>query len=218
MPDESRHNPFLILHKALRLGHCRMIAELGTQDFTEETASARLILRLSQFLELNRAAAEARHDALLPVLDSHRLEAAAAACQDQLNQLSALAEIESLIRAFNVATPQRRSTAGRSIYRCYALFAAADMTRMDSEETGLLSNLHNALDDEALRGVEAQTLRHLPPDQLETLLRLALPALTTRELEELLEQLQRAVEPARYTALFEGTVRSLLAASSSAAA
>lgn len=218
MPDESRHNPFLILHKVLRFGHCRMIAELGTQDFLDETAAARVMLRLAQTLELNRATAEARHDAMLPALDANHIEAAAAACQDQLCHLSALAELQSLLRAFNVATPQRRPAAGRTLYRCYGLFAAADMGRMDCEETTLLSSLHQLLSDEDLRRIEERTLQNLPPDLLDGLLRLALPALLTAELEQLLAQLQRVLEPARFTALFEGTVRSLLAAKGAAAA
>lgn len=204
MPDERRHNPFHILHKVLRLAHCRMIAELGAQDFAAEDASSRLMLRLAQKLELNRAAADARHDALLPLLGARTLESAAAACQDLACHLSAIAELHSLIRAYNVATPLRRPTAGRTLYRCYALFGAADMGRMDGEETTLLASLHHLLDDEELQALEARTLAGLPPDQLRGFLDLALLALTTGERQQLLGRLQRVVDVRQLTALHAG--------------
>lgn len=217
MPDESRHNPFHALNKALRSGHCRMIAGLGVQDFRDEAASARLMLRLARQLELGRAVAEAQHAALLPQQAQSSLAAAAAACQDQLSQLAALAELQSLLRAFGVATPQRRAAAGRGLYRCYALFVAADMTRMDGQETTLLVQLQHVLDDEGLRALECESLRQLPPDQLDPLLRLALPALPAREDGALLAALERAIEADRFSTLLRDTVTPLLAANSAGA-
>ena len=216
MPDESRHNPFNAAHKAMRLGHCRMIGELGAQDFSDEPVSARLMLRLHQHLDLNRAMAVAQHEALLPDLMRLRLDAAAS--QQQASHLAALAELDSLLRAFAVATPQRRGAAGSTLYRCYALFAASDMARMDCEETTLLANLHAALADDDLRAMEGRSLKRLPPDQLDRLLHLALPALAAAELETLLDGLRQVIEPARFAALFETTVQPLLAANSAAAA
>ena len=204
MPDETRHNPFHLLHKVLRLAHCRMIAELGTQDFADGDAPARLMLRLVQKLELNRTAAEARHQALLPLLGAQCLEAAAGACRDLSCHLAAIAELHSLIRAFNVATPPRRVAAGRTLYRCYALFGAADMGRMDREETALLANLHHQLSEAELRALEDRMLALLPPDQLHGLLQLAVLALTAAERQQLLAQLQRSVDARLFAALSAG--------------
>lgn len=203
MPDERRHNPFHSLHKLLRLAHCRMIAELGAQDFAAGDGAARLMLRLAQTLELNRAAAEARNEALLPLLGAHCLESAAA-CQDLACHLTAIAELQSLIRAFNVATPPRRAAAGRTVYRCYALFGAADMGRMDREETTLLASLHQLLGEEELHALEERTLAALPPDKLQGLMQLALLALTPDERQQLLARLQRAVDVRHYAAACAG--------------
>ena len=217
MPDETRHNPFQLLHKALRFGHCRMLSELGVQDFGDDATGARLLLRLGKQLELYRAVAEARQEALLSTLTARGLDVAAATCQDHATHLTALAELESLVRAVNVAAPQRRRLAGRSIYRCFALYAAADMERMDEDETLLLTTLHHTLEEDDLHAVEGRSLAGLDPEHFRELSALLLPALSTAELETLLAMLQRHMEPAPYAAI-EQVMRPLLGSGSSAAA
>lgn len=218
MPDESRYNPFFFLHKALRFGHCRMLSELGTQDFSHEAMADTLLVKLSQLGELSRAVIEAEQEALQPALGTCRPEVAAACCQDHASHVAALAELESLMRAMKVATLPRRTPAGRTIYRCYALFVAADLSRMDAEETSLIISLQQSLTDQALRSIEAQIFRRLTPEQLDLLMRLMLPALTGAELGMLLPQLEMDVGPALFALLVESTVRPLLASASSAAA
>ena len=218
MPDESRPNPFHLLHKALRFGHCRMLSELGAQDFGDDAAASRLLLQLVQHLELYRSVAEARQAALLEALSQRGLEVEASACQDHLGHLTAISELGSLVRAVNVAAPQRRRLAGRSIYRCYALYTSSDMARMDEDETLLLSSLHDSLDDEALRGIEGHAFADLAPAHFEPLMRLLLPALSTAELEGLMAVLRQYMDADQYDTEVEPVMRPLLATSSSAAA
>lgn len=217
MPDETRHNPFLFLHKALRFGHCRMLSELGVQDFGDDAAGTRLLLRLVQQLDLYRAVAEARQAALLAILAARDL-ALAATCHDHASHLAALTELQSLVRAVNVAAPQRRRLAARSIYRCFALYAAADMLRMDEDETQLLTTLHHGLGDDELRAVEGASFGALAPEDFRQMSALLLPALSTAELEALLGLLKRHMEPVRYAAAVDQVMRPLLGAGSSAAA
>jgi len=218
MPDETRHNPFHLLHKALRFGHCRMLSELGAQDFGDDAAGTRLLLRLVQQLELYRAVAEARQQALLAALAERGPEVAAATCQDHASHLTALAELDSLVRAVNVAAPQRRRLAGRSIYRCFALYAAADMERMDEDETILLAALHQALGEDDLRAIEGHSLGDLAPEHLERVTGLLLPALSRAELEALLGVLRNHMEPARYAGAVEPVIRPMPGGGNSAAA
>lgn len=218
MPDETRHNPFLLLHRALRFGHCSMLAELGAQDFGDDAAASRMLARLVRQLALHRGVAAARHAALAEALAPHGLTPPADACVDHAGHLTALSELESLVRAVTVAAPQRRRAAARSIYRCHALYAAADMTRLDEEETVLLSFLHQVLADDALRGLELRCLLGLPREELQALLRLLLPAVPGAEAEALLAGLQRAMDPQLYATTVEPVARPLLEAGSSAAA
>lgn len=203
MPDESRHNPFQLLHKALRFGHCRMLSELGAQDFGDDAGASRLLQRLVEQLGLYRAVAEARQGALRVTLSAHGMELGTATCQDHASHLIALAELESLVRAVHVAAPQRRRLAGRSIYRCFALYTAADMERMDEDETLLLIWLHQGFGDGDLRLIEGRSLGGLAPEHFRQLTGLLLPALCTAELETVLALLQRHLEPADFDQAIE---------------
>ena len=218
MPDETRPNPFHLLHKALRFGHCRMLAELGAQDFGDDAGAARLLVKLAGHLDLHRAVAEARQAALLEALAAHGLRVEATACQDHAGHLTALAELASLVRAVNVAAPQRRRLAGRSIYRCYALYTSSDMARMDEDETLLLATLHDSLPDDALRGIEGRCFALLAPAYFEALLHLLLPALSTVELEAVMGVLHQHLDPATYQTTVEPVMRPLLSSRSPAAA
>lgn len=218
MPDETRHNPFHLLHKALRFGHCRMLTELGAQDFGDDAGAAGLLVRLVAHLDLYRAVAEARQQALREALESCGQELEAATCQDHSGHLVALAELASLVRAVNVAAPQRRRPAARSIYRCYALYTSSDMARMDEDETLLLTTLHNSLSDVDLRCMEGRCFAALAPDHFEPLMRLLLPALHTAELEAVMAVLQEHMDPSYYDHEVDPVMRPLLAAGRPAAA
>lgn len=211
MPDESRHNPFQALHKALRHGHCRMLPELGAGDFGDDAVSGALLQRLVQHLDLCRATAEARQRALLGAIAAQGLEANPTSCQDHAGHMSALTELQSLVRAVNVAAPQRRRPAGRSIYRCYALYASSDLARMDEDETVLLASLHDRLSDAELRTLEGRTYAALSHEHFLGLMRLLLPALATAELADLLELLEDHLEPSFFASSVEPAMRPLLA-------
>ena len=217
MPDESRHNLFYFTHKALRFGHCRMLAALGMHDFSEDAASAELLGTLAQLIALSRVDLESQRALLHPALEARRQGSAAALEQEHACHMAALAELESLIRAVNVATPLRRNIAGRALYRCYALFAAADMSRMDTEETALLSTLHQTFTDEELRQLEAALLGYLPEEDLGTCLQLMVPALNAPERQAFLERLQRMIAPETYSTLLEDVVHPRLGTMDSAA-
>lgn len=217
MPDESRHNLFYFAHKALRFGHCRMLAALGMHDFSDDAGSGELLGTLTQLIALGRAHLESRKALLHPALEARRRGAADGLEQDHACHVAALAELESLIRAVNVATQQRRNIAGRTLYRCYALFAAADMGRMDTEETALLSTLHHTFTDGELRQLESRLLGFLPGEDLGTCLQLMIPALNAPERQFFLGQLEGALAPESYSAMLEEIVHPLLVTMDSAA-
>lgn len=218
MPDETRHNPFHLLHKALRFGHCRMLCELGAQDFGDDAVATRVLPQLVRQLDLFQAVAETRQSALVAALSRHGLEVPTATIDDHASHMAALAELQSLVRAVNVAAPQRRRLAGRSIYRCYALYVSADMERMDEEETILLTALHQGLEEDELRAIAGRTFGGLAPPQFEQITGLLLPALSTAELKSLLADLRAHLDPAYFSETVEPAIRPMLGEGSSAAA
>jgi hypothetical protein len=169
-------------------------------------------------LDLYRAVANATQAALLAELGQRGLAAPASSGEDHAGHLMALAELQSLVRAVAVAAPQRRRPAGRSIYRCFALYASADMERMDEEETLLLSSLHLDLDDDTLRAIEAGTLGELTTEHCQSFLQLLLTALAPAEFDALICRLRQHMEPSRFAAVVEPAVQPLMGGGRVAAA
>lgn len=206
MPDETRHNPFYQLHKALRFGHCRMLCELGAQDFGDGAVATHVLTQLVRQVDLYQAVAEARLRALRDALAGRGLELSPATVADHLSHMAALAELQSLVRAINVAAPQRRRLAGRNIYRCYALYTSADMQRMDEEETILLTTLHQGLGEDDMRAIAVRTFDGLSPDHVGQIMALLLQALFTAEREVLLGELRTHFSPDSFAAIVEPAI------------
>jgi hypothetical protein len=212
LPNESRHNFYEYFHKALRLGHCRMLAELGAQDFSQDHETRQLMDRLQTLLDLSSTHLEAETREVQAALDLRRPGVRITAAQDHAGHRNAIAEIESLIRSVKVATPSRRNIAGQALYRCYALFAASDMAHMDAEETELLKVLHESFTDDELRGMEARMIRAISLCQMAEFMQLMMPALNDAGRTAVLARLRSAMEPEEFSKLVSDTVNPLLAA------
>jgi hypothetical protein len=187
-----------------------MLSELGAWDFGDDATADQLLPQLVRQLDLYRAVANSTQAALLAELGQRGLAAPASSGEDHAGHLMALAELQSLVRAVAVAAPQRRRPAGRSIYRCFALYASADMERMDEEETLLLSSLHLDLDDDTLRAIEAGTLGELTTEHCQSFLQLLLTALAPAEFDAMICRLRRHMEPSRFAAAVEPSVEPLM--------
>ena len=189
LPNERRHDLFRDMHKALRAGHCQMVTALGAHDFSGADETRQLLEGLRGFLGLNRLHLEGEASEIHPVVDTLR-PPPMRMDHDHAGHRRALAEIESLIRSVEVATPARRNIAGHALYRCYALFAAADMEEMNDEETRLLGILHDAVADDQLHGMESRILLSFPPPSLAALTRLLIGASSRRERVAVLAKLR----------------------------
>lgn len=218
LPNESRHNFYDHFHKALRLGHCRMLAELGAQDFSVDAGTRQLMEKLNRLLELSRTHLECEASEVHPALEARRPGITITAAQDLAGHRNALAELESLIRSVKVATPSRRNIAGQALYRCYALFAASDMAHMDAEETELMAVLHEAFTDDELRAMETSMIRAIPPQEMAGFMELMMPALNDPGRMAVLARLQCAMPQAEFTALLSDVVKPLLGAGQTQAA
>lgn len=196
--DESRYDFFHNIHKALRLGHCRMLAALGAHDFSGEAQTLELLGRLKSMLALSRLHLRAENSVIHPALGEHCPGTSARAFSDHRDHEQAFAELESLIRSVEVATPRRRNTAGHALYRHYALFAAADIQHMNEEETELLALLHQSFSDRELVELEARMMAVIDPENLWAYLRLMIPALNRPELVDLMSRLKAGLPDAGF--------------------
>jgi hypothetical protein len=210
LPNECRHNPYFHIHKALRLGHCRLLADLGAHDFSHDAGTRDLMKRLRSLIALSRAHLDSESREIRAGLDARRPSSALAWNHDPAGHRHALAELESLVRSVNVATPARRNIAGHALYRCFALFAAADMEHMNSEETELLSALHQVFTDEELNASEARMLASLPAEALLDCICLMMPALNHHERIVILSRLRACLDGEVFATLIETGVKPVL--------
>lgn len=211
-PDETRYNFYHVIHKALRLGHCRMLAALGANDFTNDSTTPRLLADLRQMIELGRSHLEGEDREIHTALETRSPGAASHAADDHGHHAQSFAELESLMRAVEVAVSTRREFAGRALYRRYALFAAADIEHMNEEETDLLQALHRAFTDEELHAIEGRIVSAIPPVKMMAYARLMMPALNHPERMGLLRNMQQAMPEQAFSGLLSEAVKPSLSA------
>lgn len=212
MPDETRHNFYLIIHKALRLGHCRILPAIGSHDFTEEGKTRDLLDELRRLIDLGRTHLNSENREIHAVLESRKPGASAHAADDHKHHEQAYAELESLIRAVEVAIPSRREFAGRALYRRYALFAADDMVHMNEEETDLLQVLHGLFTDAELVAMEDRIVAAIAPSKMAAYLRLMMPAMNHGERVAMLASMHKAMPPQVFEGVLAEAVKPSLSA------
>ena len=212
IPDENRHNFYHAIHKALRLGHCRMLPALGSNNYHDDTRTAVLMAELRNLLDLGKSHLEGENREIHAALEERAPGASAHAADDHEDHERSFAELEELIRAVEAAAPPAREKAGRALYRRYAIFAAHDIEHMNAEETEMLVALHGAFTDEELRAIEGRIVSAVPPQKMASYMALMAPALNHGERVELIAKLQKAMPEAVFNGLLSDTIRTALPA------
>ncbi len=205
--DEKRHNFYHIIHKALRLGHCRMLAALGSHDYRDAARTAELMAELRGLVALGKGHLEGEDREIHAPLEARRPGASAHAAEDHEDHAQSFEDLEALIRAVETATPAMRETAGRALYRRYAVFAAHDFDHMHAEETELLSELHGAFTDEELHGIEGRIVAAIPPAKMADYLKLMIPAINHSERVDFIGKLKTAMPEPVFNAVLTETIR-----------
>lgn len=207
VPGGTRHDFYHAIHKALRLGHCRMLADLGSHNYRDAAATLRLMAELRQLIALGRSHLESENREIHAALEARAPGASAEAAEDHEAHEASFAELEALITAVEEASHATREKAGRALYKRYALFAAHDLEHMNEEETALLSVLHGAFTDEELIAIEGRIIAAVPPPKMAAYMALMVPALNHCERVELICKLQAAMPEPAFTGLLAGTIR-----------
>ncbi|WP_373503113.1 hypothetical protein [Aestuariivirga sp.] len=217
VPDESRHNFYHAIHKALRLGHCRMLAALGSNDYMNQMQTETMLADLRGLLALAAGHLEGENREIHAALEERAPGASAHAAEDHEDHERSFAELESLIRAVETATKAGRESAGRALYRRYAIFAAHDIEHMNEEETALLAVLQDRFSDDELREIEHRIVSAIPPQKMAAYMALMAPALNHGERVELLAKLQKAMPEPVFRGLLSDTIKPSLPANDYAA-
>lgn len=210
VPDGNRHNLYNAIHKTLRFGHCRLLAQLGSHDFADGEKTSALLQALRDMIGFGRAHLEGENRYIHPALEARRPGATAHAFREHLGHEQGYAELESLIRAVEVATRERKPLAGLALYHRYALFAADDLAHMYEEETEVLGALHDAFSDSELKIMEERAAAAVPFALKLAMMALFMPALNHVERADVLAREREALSGEAFSALLASAVKPAL--------
>ena len=206
-PDETRYNFYRNIHKAIRLGHCRLLAALGSNDFTKNDPTAKLLADLRGFLMLGKGHLEGENREIHAALEQRMPGASSHAAEGHEEHEQAFAELEALMQAVETAKQGEKEKAGRALYYRYALFAAHDLEHMNEEETELLCALQDAFTEEELHAIEGRIVSAIPAPKMAAAMSLMVPALNHGERVELLSQLRQAMPQPAFDGLLSGVIK-----------
>lgn len=206
-PDETRYNFYRNIHKAIRLGHCRLLAALGSNDFTRDEPTAKLLGELRNFLMLGKGHLEGENREIHAALEQRMPGASSHAAEGHEDHEKAFEELEALMRAVETAPRLEKEKAGRALYYRYALFAAHDFEHMNEEETELLCALQDAFTEEELHAIEGRIVQAIPAPKMAAAMSLMVPALNHGERVELLAKLRTAMPQQAFDGLLAGVIK-----------
>ena len=210
VPDETRYNFYRNIHKALRLGHCRMLPALGALDYRDRARTETVMADLRNLLSLGRGHLEGENREIHTALEQRAPGASAHAAEDHAGHERSFEEIEELIAMIEQAPLPERELMGRRLYRRYAVFAAHDLEHMDIEETELLTALHDTFTDAELMEIEARIVAGVPPQKMAAVMMLMAPALNHGERVDLIAKLQKVMPEQAFNGLLSTAIKPAL--------
>ncbi|WP_421693647.1 hypothetical protein [Aestuariivirga sp.] len=211
IPDETRYNFYHAIHKALRLGHCRMLPALSALDYRDAARTKAVMADLRNLLAVARGHLEGENREIHAALEERLPGAASHAAEDHEGHEASFVDLEELILKVEQAPMAGRELAGRRLYKRYAVFAAHDLEHMHVEETELLAALHEAFTDQELMAIESRIVAAAPPQKLAAVMMLMAPALNHEERVELLSKLQKAMPGPAFEGLLATAIKPSLA-------
>lgn len=210
MPDETRYNFYRNIHKALRLGHCRMLPALGALDYRDRARTEAVMGELRNLMAMGRGHLDGENREIHAALEERAPGASTHAADDHADHEASFAEIEDMIRAIEQAALAERELMGRRLYRRYAMFVAHDLEHMEIEETELLMALHEAFTDDELKAMEARIVSAVPPQKMAAVMMLMAPALSHGERVDLVGKLRQALPAPAFDGLLANAIKPAL--------
>lgn len=205
----TRPNRYQPIHKALRAAlfdATSLVARTEFADPGEASVAARTVATLLDLLDSH---AEHEEAFVMPEVARHApaLNAALAADHGRLEGLQA--ELRALLpRTCSHLGPEREA-AGQLLGRALTLLVADHLRHMDREETEAMPVLWAHCTEQELDAMDARIRAAVPPERMQVMLRLMLPAMSTPERARLLSA-ARAQMPPPVFAQLSGLARAVL--------
>jgi hypothetical protein len=203
----QRHDIYGPIHKALRAAAGKLLARLGSTDFSDAAETSSILADMRSQLALGmrhlhheelhiHAALEARSPG-----SSGRLEA------DHHHHEEAFAELEVLMKVIEGAATSERTKLGRELYLRYSQFVAADFEHMLEEETVTMPLLHSLFSDTELMAIEGAIVSSIPPAETMTIMSDMIPAMHRSERKQFLSFVKAGAPPEVFEMLLQGAAK-----------
>ena len=210
VPDDTRYNFYHAIHKALRLGHCRMLPALGSLDYRDRARTDVVLADLRGLMAVGQGHLDGENREIHTALEQRAPGASSHAADGHDDHERSFAEIEELIVLIEQAPLPERELLGRRLYKRYAAFVAHDLEHMDIEETELLTALHDAFTDEELKAIEGRIVAAIPQQKMAAVMMLMAPALNHAERVELIAKLQKAMPEPAFNGMLSAAIKPAL--------
>jgi len=210
VPDDTRYNFYHAIHKALRLGHCRMLPALGSLDYRDRARTDVVLADLRGLMAVGQGHLDGENREIHTALEQRAPGASSHAADGHDDHERSFAEIEELIVLIEQASLPERELLGRRLYKRYAAFVAHDLEHMDIEETELLTALHDAFTDEELKAIEGRIVAAIPQQKMAAVMMLMAPALNHAERVELIAKLQKAMPEPAFNGMLSAAIKPAL--------
>lgn len=210
VPDDTRYNFYHAIHKALRLGHCRMLPALGSLDYRDRARTEAVLADLRGLMAVGQGHLDGENREIHTALEQRAPGASSHAADGHDDHERSFAEIEELIVLIERAPLPERELLGRRLYKRYAAFVAHDLEHMDIEETELLTALHDAFTDEELKAMEGRIVAAIPQQKMAAVMMLMAPALNHAERVALIAKLQKAMPEPAFNGLLSAAIKPAL--------
>ena len=203
----QRYDIYGPIHKALRAAAGKLLARLGSTDFSDAAETSSILADMRSQLALGmrhlhheelhiHAALEARSPG-----SSGRLEA------DHHHHEEAFAELEEQMKVIEGAATSERTKLGHELYLRYSQFVAADFEHMLEEETVTMPLLHSLFSDTELMAIEGAIVSSIPPAETMTIMSDMIPAMHRSERKQFLSFVKAGAPPEVFGMLLQGAAK-----------
>jgi len=177
----ARHDIYVSIHKALRHWMLDTLLRVGALEVSDEAEVGAVLGQVEALLAQCRAHIGHENDFVHPALEAARTGASARIAHEHREHHAAIDALAEDTRRLRATAAARRGPAALRLYRDLALFVADNFQHMHHEETVHNATLWASYADAELEALHGRLLASLPPQEVFTVARWMIPAMTPGE-------------------------------------
>ncbi|TFZ04950.1 hemerythrin domain-containing protein [Ramlibacter rhizophilus] len=180
-PTAPRHDCYAGIHKALRLGVCRTLLQVGSADPQDPAETAAAAQAVRHLVAMSHAHLHKEDQFMHPLLEAALPGSTRHAQDEHQHHTESLDRLAALADRVEQAPVAQRAAALARLYQALAVFASEDFAHMHREETEHNAVLWAHYTDDELLDVERRIVAAIAPLEAMQLLQWFMPAFNAPE-------------------------------------